>query len=113
MIGFYFLKAYIKTRFHSFKRDKIEMFQFRRSPVLKELFHVSLKRPSVRSARHKAQAFNGDGRVLSKINPVFAADSVSYTSAWRRRLCTKAEGAIEASEPVKNDGTVQETATDK
>ncbi|XP_058249226.1 glutaminase kidney isoform, mitochondrial isoform X3 [Hemibagrus wyckioides] len=87
------------------------MLQFRCSPVLKELFHVNLKRPLVRSARHKT--FSGDGRVFSKINPVFAAGSVSHTSTWRRRLCTKAEGAIEASEPVKNDGTVQETATDK
>ncbi|KAG7330794.1 hypothetical protein KOW79_004763 [Hemibagrus wyckioides] len=78
---------------------------------LQELFHVNLKRPLVRSARHKT--FSGDGRVFSKINPVFAAGSVSHTSTWRRRLCTKAEGAIEASEPVKNDGTVQETATDK
>ncbi|XP_053482130.1 glutaminase kidney isoform, mitochondrial isoform X1 [Ictalurus furcatus] len=86
------------------------MLQFRCSPVLKELFHVSLKRPLVHIARPHAQAFSTDGRVISKIKPFFAAGSLSHTSAWTRRLCTKTEGAIE---PGEKDGTVKEAATDK
>lgn len=71
---------------------------------------MSLKRPLVRIARPHAQAFSTDGGVISKIKPFFAAGSLSHTSAWTRRLCTKTEGAIE---PGEKDGTVQEAATDK
>lgn len=77
---------------------------------------MSLKRPLVHSiARPKSaqQAFSTDGRVSSKIKPLFSSQSLSHTAAWTRTLCTKTEGAIEPSEPLKKDGTVPEAATDK
>lgn len=59
------------------------------------------------------RAFSIDGRVLSKIKPLFSSGSFSHVSAWARRLCTKPEGVIEPGEQGKKDGTVQEAAADK
>ncbi|XP_034160334.1 glutaminase kidney isoform, mitochondrial isoform X7 [Pangasianodon hypophthalmus] len=89
------------------------MLQFRCSPVLKELFHVSFKRPLVHIARRNAQALSTHGRLISKINPLCTSGCFSHSSSWTRTLCTKPEGAIEPSDQLKKDGTVQEAASDK
>lgn len=77
---------------------------------------MSLKRPlthNLARLQRAQQSFSTDGRVTSKIKPLFGSGSFSHTTTCRRTLCTKTEGAIEPSEQAKKDGTVQEAATDK
>lgn len=77
---------------------------------------MSLKRPLVHNIarpNNAQRAFSTDGRILSKIKPFFSSRTFSHTSAWTRALCTKTEGALETSEQMKKDDTVQEAATDK
>ncbi|XP_036447820.1 glutaminase kidney isoform, mitochondrial isoform X2 [Colossoma macropomum] len=100
------------------------MLQFRFSTVLEKLFHTSRKRPLTDIVRHKGSVpkplcFSSSCphvHLTSEIKTLRYGGhrALSHTSPpWRRPLCTKTEGAIEPSEPVKKDETVQEAAADK
>ncbi|KAM9486337.1 glutaminase kidney isoform, mitochondrial-like isoform 3-T3 [Clarias gariepinus] len=86
------------------------MLHFKCSPVLlKELFHVSLKRPLVSFARRHAQT-----RAQGFLSPdvwvrcgLIPPGPVSHTPGWGRALCTHTEGA------VRSDGAAQEANADK
>ncbi|XP_056321737.1 glutaminase kidney isoform, mitochondrial isoform X4 [Danio aesculapii] len=95
------------------------MLQFRASIVLKELIQTSPKRLLSDIIRHKktlpnAYCFSAanNGRI-SKLNIVHNGRCFIQPLAGRRFLCTKTEGAIEPTETVKKDETVQEAAADK
>ncbi|XP_051566132.1 glutaminase kidney isoform, mitochondrial isoform X2 [Myxocyprinus asiaticus] len=98
------------------------MLQFRASFVLKELIHTSPKRSLSDIIRHKKTLPNAycfattypDSK-LSKLKTVHNGRHLPFMrpSPGRRFLCTKTEGAIEPTEPVKKDETVQEAAEDK
>lgn len=95
------------------------MLQFRASIVLKELIQTSPKRLLSDIIRHKktlpnAYCFSAanNGRI-SKLNIVHYGRCFIQPLAGRRFLCTKTEGAIEPTETVKKDETVQEAAADK
>ncbi|XP_026872222.1 glutaminase kidney isoform, mitochondrial isoform X3 [Electrophorus electricus] len=98
------------------------MLQFRLSSVLKELIQTSLKRPLSDIARHKTSLLSSycfssvcpDVRATSKLkfmNPG-GLRPLSQTSLWKRPLCTKTEGAINQTEPLKKDD-IQEAPADK
>ncbi|KAL6484357.1 hypothetical protein MHYP_G00064020 [Metynnis hypsauchen] len=100
------------------------MLQFRFSTALEKLFHTSRKRPLTDIVRHKASVpkplcFSSSCPHVhrtSEIKTLRYGGHRAFSHAsppWRRPLCTKAEGAIEPSEPVKKDETVQEAAADK
>ncbi|XP_067300447.1 glutaminase kidney isoform, mitochondrial isoform X2 [Pseudorasbora parva] len=96
------------------------MLQFRASIVLKELIQTSPKRSFSDIIRHKktlpnAYCFSAayrDDRI-SKLKIVCNGRPFIQPLAGRRYLCTKIDGAIEPTEPVKKDETVQEAAADK
>ncbi|KAI5106790.1 Ig heavy chain V region 914 [Silurus meridionalis] len=91
------------------------MLRFRRAPLLlKEFFHLSLKRPLVQLARrHHANAPGADGRLgPNQVRRVLGSGCFSHPPAWRRTLCTKTEGVLEPGEQLKKDGALQEAATD-
>ncbi|XP_048050331.1 glutaminase kidney isoform, mitochondrial isoform X1 [Megalobrama amblycephala] len=94
------------------------MLQFRASIVLKELIQTSPKRSFSDIIRHKKTLSNAycfsaayrDGRISKlKIN----GRPFIQPLAGRRFLCTKTDGAIEPTEQVKKDETVQEATADK
>ncbi|KAL7865317.1 hypothetical protein SRHO_G00105640 [Serrasalmus rhombeus] len=100
------------------------MLQFRFSTALEKLFHTSRKRPLTDIVRHKASVpkplcFSSSCPHVHRTSEIKTLRygghrAFSHVSPpWRRPLCTKAEGAIEPSEPVKKDETGQETAADK
>ncbi|ROL50416.1 Glutaminase kidney isoform, mitochondrial [Anabarilius grahami] len=93
------------------------MLQFRASIVLKELIQTSPKRSFSDIIRHKKTLSNAycfsaayrDGRISKlKIN----GRPFIQPLAGRRFLCTKTDGAIEPTEQVKKDETVQEATAD-
>ncbi|KAK7154469.1 hypothetical protein R3I94_007713 [Phoxinus phoxinus] len=96
------------------------MLQFRASIVLKELIQTSPKRSFSDIIRHKktlpnAYCFSAayrDDRI-SKLKIVYNGRPCFQPLAGRRFLCTKTDGAIEPTEPVKKDETVQEATADK
>ncbi|XP_077072221.1 glutaminase kidney isoform, mitochondrial isoform X5 [Siphateles boraxobius] len=96
------------------------MLQFRASIVLKELIQTSPKRSFSDIIRHKktlpnAYCFSAayrDDRI-SKLKIVYNGIPFIHPLAGRRFMCTKTDGAIEPTEPVKKDETVQEATTDK
>ncbi len=96
------------------------MLQFRVSIVLKELIQTSPKRSFSDIIRHKktlpnAYIYNAaypDGRI-SKLKTVCNGRPFILPLAGRRFLCTKTEGAIDPTEPVKKDESVQEATADK
>ncbi|KAK9969112.1 hypothetical protein ABG768_027312 [Culter alburnus] len=94
------------------------MLQFRASIVLKELIQTSPKRSFSDIIRHKKTLSNAycfsaayrDGRI-SKLK--IHGRPFIQPLAGRRFLCTKTDGAIEPTEQVKKDETVQEATADK
>ncbi len=96
------------------------MLQFRASNVLKELFQASPKRSFSDIIRHKKTLPNAytysaayqDGRI-SQLKTVCNGRHFILPLAGRRFLCTKTEGAIDPTEPVKKDESVQEATPDK
>lgn len=96
------------------------MLQFRASLVLKELIQTSPKRLLSDITRHKKTLPNAylygvaypDGRV-SKLKTVCNGRAFIQPLAGKRFLCTKTEGAIDTTEPVKKDESVQEATADK
>ncbi|KAF7709128.1 hypothetical protein HF521_015978 [Silurus meridionalis] len=83
------------------------MLRFRRAPLLlKEFFHLSLKRPLVQLARrHHANAPGADGRLgPNQVRRVLGSGCFSHPPAWRRTLCTKTEGVLEPGEQLKRWG---------
>ncbi|XP_058642658.1 glutaminase kidney isoform, mitochondrial isoform X5 [Onychostoma macrolepis] len=96
------------------------MLQFRASIVLKELIQTSPKRSFSDIIRHKKTLPNAyiysaayhDGRI-SKLKTVCNGRPFILPLTGRRFLCTKTEGAIDPTEPVKKDESVQEATADK
>jgi len=96
------------------------MLQFRASIVLKELIQTSPKRSFSDIIRHKKTSPNAycfsaayrDDRIF-KLKIVYNGRPFIQPLAGRRFLCTKTDGAIEPTEPVKKDETVQEATADK
>ncbi|XP_043104610.1 glutaminase kidney isoform, mitochondrial-like isoform X1 [Puntigrus tetrazona] len=96
------------------------MLQFRASIVLKELIQNSPKRSFSDIIKHKKSSPNAyiysaaypDGRV-SKLKTVCNGRPSILPLAGRRFLCTKTEGAIDPTEPVKKDESVHEATADK
>lgn len=96
------------------------MLQFRASIVLKELIQTSPKRSFSDIIRHKKTLPNAyiysaayqDGRI-SKLKTVCNGRPFILPLDGRRFLCTKTEGAIDPTEPVKKDESVQEATADK
>lgn len=88
--------------------------------MLKELIQTSPKRSFFNIIRHKktlpnAYCFSAayrDDRI-SKLKIVYNGRPFIQPLAGRRFLCTKTDGAIEPTEPVKKDETVQEATADK
>ncbi|KAL7882133.1 hypothetical protein AOLI_G00089820 [Acnodon oligacanthus] len=100
------------------------MLQFRFSTALEKLFHSSRQRPLTDVVRRKGSVPEPPCRRSSSAHVPRAsgikslrcggARAPSHASPpWSRALCTKAEGAIEPSEPGKKDEAVQEAAADK
>uniref|UniRef100_A0A671T7D6 glutaminase n=1 Tax=Sinocyclocheilus anshuiensis TaxID=1608454 RepID=A0A671T7D6_9TELE len=96
------------------------MLQLRASIVLKELVQTSPKRSFSDIIRHKKTLPNAytysaaypDGRI-SKLKTVCNGRPFILPLAGRRFLCTKTEGAIDPTAPVKKDESVQETTAEK
>ncbi|KAJ8349676.1 hypothetical protein SKAU_G00248060 [Synaphobranchus kaupii] len=99
------------------------MLQFRLSIVLKELFQSNLKRPLTGIVRNKASppaaiCFSTacpDVTALPKLKPLHVGRSgpVLRSSYGIRSFCTKTDGAVEASETTKDDGSGKEAEAEK
>ncbi|XP_060786445.1 glutaminase kidney isoform, mitochondrial isoform X2 [Neoarius graeffei] len=88
------------------------MLHFRCSPVLKEFFHVSLKRPFVHLARAHAQQQHAAAARDERRIP--ARGLSPRPPAWARALCTRTEGAVtDGAGQQQKDGPVQDSANDK
>lgn len=97
------------------------MLQFRASLVLKELIQTSPKRSFSDILRHKntlqnayclsAAYSNGKTPKLKIVRNGRQPPFIQH-SPWRRFLCTKTDGAIEPTEPVTKDETLQETTAE-
>uniref|UniRef100_A0A672RWM7 glutaminase n=1 Tax=Sinocyclocheilus grahami TaxID=75366 RepID=A0A672RWM7_SINGR len=96
------------------------MLQLRASIVLKELIQTSPRRLFSDIIRHKKTLPNAyiysaaypDGRI-SQLKTVCNGRPFILPLAGRRFLCTKTEGAIDPTEPVKKDESVQEATAEK
>lgn len=90
------------------------MLHFRCSPVLKEFFHVSLKRPFVHLARAHAQQQQHAAAAARDERRIPVGGLSPRPPAWARALCTRTEGAVtDGAGQQQKDGPVQDSTNDK
>ncbi|XP_059356431.1 glutaminase kidney isoform, mitochondrial-like isoform X2 [Carassius carassius] len=96
------------------------MLQFRASLVLKELIQTSPKRLFSDIIGHKKTFPNAyiysaayPAGIISKLKSDCNGRPFCLPLAGRRFLCTKTEGSIDSTEPVKKEESVQEATADR